>query len=168
MTQMTLMTGAERRRRWSNDERRQILEAALAPGAIIAEVGRRWDVSTSLIYKWRREELVAAQGSGFARVMLEDKAGSPAPQADGTITVELGGAHVRICSGASTTLAAAVLKALKARSRRPPASGSGSPPAPRTCATMRSEALCGVFDQDLSIFQLLQHDERVLSLERSA
>ena len=114
MTQMTLMTGAERRRRWSNDERRQILEAALAPGAIIAEVGRRWDVSTSLIYKWRREELVAAQGSGFARVMLEDKAGSPAPQADGTITVELGGAHVRICSGASTTLAAAVLKALKA------------------------------------------------------
>jgi len=28
--------------------------------------------------------------------------------------VELGGARVRICSGASTTLAAAVLKALKA------------------------------------------------------
>jgi hypothetical protein len=27
MIQMTLMAGAERRRRWRNDERRQILEA---------------------------------------------------------------------------------------------------------------------------------------------
>jgi transposase len=113
MTQMTLMTGAERRRRWSGDERRQILEAAMAPGAIVAEVGRRWDVSTSLIYKWRREELVAAQGSRFARVMLEDKADSSAPKADGTITVELGGARVRIGAGASAALAAAVMKALK-------------------------------------------------------
>ncbi len=111
---MTLMTGAERRRRWSGDERRQILEAALAPGAIIADVGRRWDVSTSLIYNWRREELVAAQGSGFARVMLEDNLGSPSPKVDGTITVELGGARIRICAGASTTLVAAVVKALKA------------------------------------------------------
>jgi hypothetical protein len=69
---------------------------------------------TSLIYKWRRGELVAAQDSGFARVMLEDKAGSPAPKADGMITVELGGARVRIGAGASAALAVAVMKALKA------------------------------------------------------
>jgi transposase len=53
MAQMTLITGAERRRRWSSEERRQILAEANAPGAIIAEVARRADVCTSLIYKWR-------------------------------------------------------------------------------------------------------------------
>ena len=110
---MTLITGAERHRRWSADERRQILAAARAPGAVVAEVGRRWDVSTSLIYKWRREERGASPASGFARVMLEDKSCSSAPKAEAAITVELSGARVQIGAGASATLAAAVLKALK-------------------------------------------------------
>ena len=114
MSQMTLITGAERRRRWSDGERRQILAAARAPGAIVAEVGRRWDVSTSLIYKWRREERGASPDSGFARVMLGGKTCSSAPKAEAAITVELGGASIRIGAGASATLAVAVLKALKA------------------------------------------------------
>jgi transposase len=50
MARMTLITGTERRRQWSFDERQQIVAAASAPGAVVAEVGRRWDVSTSLIY----------------------------------------------------------------------------------------------------------------------
>ena len=40
------MTGAERRRRWTTDEREQILAAANAPGAVVADVGRRWDICT--------------------------------------------------------------------------------------------------------------------------
>jgi transposase-like protein len=44
MPKVTLITGAERRRRWNADEREQILAAVNAPGAVVAEVGRRWDV----------------------------------------------------------------------------------------------------------------------------
>jgi transposase len=54
MTHMTLLTGPERRRRWSADDRGRILEASFTPGAVVADVARRFDVSTSLIYKWRR------------------------------------------------------------------------------------------------------------------
>ena len=114
MAQMTLITGAERRRRWSSEERRQILAEANAPGAIIAEVPRRADVCTSLIYKWRREERSLESGSGFSRVMLEDKAASSiaAPEV-APILVELGGAQVKIGASASASLIAATLRALR-------------------------------------------------------
>ena len=49
MSQITILNGPERRRRWHEDDRVRILEAAFAPGAAIAEVARRFDVSTSLI-----------------------------------------------------------------------------------------------------------------------
>jgi transposase len=55
MGRMTLMTGDERRRRWSDEERSRILAAIEEPGAVVAEVARRADICTSLAYKWRRE-----------------------------------------------------------------------------------------------------------------
>ena len=55
MGQITVMSGPERRRRWSHDERLQILRDAFSPGACVAEVARRYDVSTALIYIWRRK-----------------------------------------------------------------------------------------------------------------
>jgi transposase-like protein len=48
MSQMTLMTGPERRRRWSQHDRQRILSAAFAPGAVVADVSRQYEVSTSL------------------------------------------------------------------------------------------------------------------------
>ena len=114
MAQMTLITGAERRRRWSSDEREQILAAANAPGAVVAEVGRRWDVCTSLIYKWRREERHAARAFGFAPVIVEDKPHLAVREPEAaTITVEVGGARIAIGAGAPAALVAATLKALR-------------------------------------------------------
>ncbi|MCS0463666.1 MULTISPECIES: transposase [Rhizobium] len=46
MAQAILLTGRERRRRWSRDERAEILAAAFAPDGIVSEVARRFDVST--------------------------------------------------------------------------------------------------------------------------
>jgi len=43
MAQVILLTGRERRRRWSSDERRKILEAAFAPESNVSEVARRFD-----------------------------------------------------------------------------------------------------------------------------
>ena len=52
---MTVFSGPERRRRWSGEERLRILTEAFSPGAKVAGVARRHDVSTALIYTWRRK-----------------------------------------------------------------------------------------------------------------
>ena len=51
---MEILTGVERRRRWSSEEKLQILREASAPGASVAMVARRHDISRSQIYQWRR------------------------------------------------------------------------------------------------------------------
>lgn len=60
MGQVTVFSGPERRRRWSDEERLQIVAEAFAPGARVADVCRRHDVSSGLIYTWRRKLLDAA------------------------------------------------------------------------------------------------------------
>lgn len=49
-----ILVGPERRRRWSAEEKARIVAEASAPGATVAEVARRHDVSRNLIYSWRR------------------------------------------------------------------------------------------------------------------
>ncbi|MEQ6335732.1 transposase [Sphingobium sp. MK2] len=53
MGQITVMTGPERRRRWSDEERLQILSEAFAPGASVLAVAQRHDISTARIYTIR-------------------------------------------------------------------------------------------------------------------
>jgi len=59
MGQVTVFSGPERRRRWSDEERLQVLSEAFAPGVRVADVCRRHDISTGLIYTWRRKLLDA-------------------------------------------------------------------------------------------------------------
>jgi transposase len=117
---MTLITGGERRRRWSDEERARILAAVDEPGAVLAEVARREDVCTSLVYQWRREARAAANASGFAQVVVEDSprsstAAAPPTSAPelGAILVEMKGARIRIGANAPAALIAATLKALR-------------------------------------------------------
>ncbi|WP_430386352.1 IS66 family insertion sequence element accessory protein TnpB [Blastomonas fulva] len=55
MGQVTVFSGPERCRRWSDEERLRIVAEAFAPGARVADVCRRHDVSSGLIYTWRRK-----------------------------------------------------------------------------------------------------------------
>ena len=68
MAQVHVFTGPERRRRFSVEQKRAIVGAASAPGAVVSEIARRADICTSLIYRWRRE-LGLARG-GFAEVVV--------------------------------------------------------------------------------------------------
>jgi transposase len=120
MGQVTLISGRERRRRWSDEDRARILAAISAPGAVVAEIARREDICTSLVYKWRRETRRATRRVEFAPVVVEAAAAVPpgpssrsAGEAE-IITVELNEARVRIGAGASAALVAATLKALRA------------------------------------------------------
>ena len=67
MGHVTVFSGPERRRRWSDEERLQILADAFAPGARVADACRRHDVSTGLVYTWRRK-LVDASADKEAEV----------------------------------------------------------------------------------------------------
>jgi len=47
MGQVTVYSGVERRRQWSVEQKRSLVEAAFAPGMVVAEVARAADVRSS-------------------------------------------------------------------------------------------------------------------------
>ena len=117
MGHVTLLTGPERHRRWSNEERREIVSAAFAPGASVAEVARRFEIATSLIYKWRQQNRATESGTSFVpAVVAAEPAQLPAtaPSDGATIVVELpGGIRVKIGAAAGAALVTATLRALR-------------------------------------------------------
>jgi transposase-like protein len=68
MASMQIITGRERRRSWSEEQKRALVSAAFAPGAIVADIARRADVCAGQIYRWR-QELRSAAG-GFSEVVV--------------------------------------------------------------------------------------------------
>jgi transposase len=116
MAHVTLMTGPERRRRWGLDDRRQILMAAFAPGAIVADVSRQFEISTSLIYKWRREVTAARAEDQFvpAVIVAGQRDAECAARPEPAIVVELAsGARVTIGAAATVSMVSAALRALR-------------------------------------------------------
>ncbi len=113
MGHAVLLTGPERRRRWSLEDRAQILAEAFAPGAVVSEVARRFEISTGLIYTWRRQTLVQEAGPAFVPAKLVEvphngDATEPAMCVDFP-----SGVKVRIGPAAPSELAAAIMRALK-------------------------------------------------------
>ncbi|MBV8889625.1 MAG: transposase [Alphaproteobacteria bacterium] len=113
------MTGVERRRRWSDDEKRAIVAESFAPGAVVAEVARRAEVSPGQIYRWRQEVRAAIAGFALLLIAAPEAAESTAgPRYDGEPAIELefaGKIIVRIPRSIPAELAAAVVKALSRR-----------------------------------------------------
>jgi Transposase/leucine-zipper of insertion element IS481 len=52
---LEIITGTERRRRWGVEEKLRIVAESPQPGATVAEIARRHEVSHSLIWAWRRQ-----------------------------------------------------------------------------------------------------------------
>jgi len=131
MSQVHIIAGPERRRRWSEEQKRAIVAAAFAPGAVVSEVAGRADICTSLIYRWRRQ--FGSAPDGFAEVMVAPvghgggelrgrsaaspvETGRPALADAPSIEVAFTGrSHVRIPASIPPDLAAAVIKALIGR-----------------------------------------------------
>jgi transposase len=116
MARYQLISGPERRRRWSEAQKRAVVAAAFAPGAIVSEVARRADIYPGQIYRWRRDLSGSLGGTGFAEVVLTAATGeeSVAPRIEMAIEVEFGGVTcLRIPPSAPPELAAAVVRALR-------------------------------------------------------
>ena len=112
MARIEVLTGRERRRRWSEDQKRAVVSAAFAPGAVVSDVARRADVCPGQIYRWRRG-LDGMAESGFAAVIVSPR-GDDAPRFPGeAIEVELSAARVRIPVSTPPALAAAIVGALR-------------------------------------------------------
>lgn len=113
MSKVTILTGPERRRRWSAQERAQILAEAAVPGVRLADVARRYDVSRSRIYEWRREAQMLVQGQ-FVPVRVEAAQACHDAADDAVITLDLGdGRSLKISASASPALVTAALQALR-------------------------------------------------------
>jgi len=113
---MEIFTGPERRRSWSEEQKRAIVDAAFAPGAIVADVARRATVCAGQIYRWRQE--LGHAGSGFSQVVIAamDDGGNGWGALDRAPAIEVelsGAARLRIPALTPPELAAAVVRALR-------------------------------------------------------
>ena len=113
MSGVEILAGPERRRRWSVEQKREIVAAAFGPGAVVRDVARRADVTPSLIYRWRRDLRAA---TGFAQVVVAPGGDRVVMPSAAAIEIEFSGSsRVRIAASVPPALAAAVVAALARR-----------------------------------------------------
>ena len=119
-----VLTGPERRRRWSAQEKARIVAEASVPGAVVSDVARRWQVCAQQVFGWRRQARLDGVGqprsherieTAFVPIVTDVAPASPraAAPALATIEVRLAGAVVRVASGTDATLLTAVLRAVR-------------------------------------------------------
>ena len=125
-----VLSGPERRRRWSIEEKARIVAESLAPGAVSGVVARRYDIHPNQLCGWRRELRLArtatVPASGFVPVMVA--AAPMAPMAieappnvgdrllGGQIEIVLGLATVRVPPSADMATLRGVLDAVRSLS----------------------------------------------------
>jgi transposase len=112
MSSITVLSGPERRRRWSTEQRAQIVEESFRPGASVATLSRRHDVHPSLIYAWRRE---SRHGSGREVELVPVTVASEKKPVvgGGVIEIDLGkGVRLRVDCAVDEAALGRVLRAL--------------------------------------------------------
>ena len=131
-----VITGVERRRKWSAQEKAAIVAESMAEGAVVSEVARRHGLSPQQLFGWRASMRDAVKGPSpssdamlaFIPAMLENTPPSPdapaLPAVVGTgvagrdavpIEIALGGFIVRVRGDADPRALMMVLKALRGR-----------------------------------------------------
>jgi transposase len=121
----TVLSGPERRRRWTSAEKLRIVEESLAGVASVAGVARQHDVHPNLLHSWRRQARtgtlvsVAAGGCRFTPVTVAPDGDVIGPTRSGAaaapaIEVVLrNGRVLRLPVGVSPALAVALADALE-------------------------------------------------------
>jgi transposase len=110
----------ERRRRWTAEQKAEIVSEMLEPGAVAKRVAERHGISTGLLFTWRRQLRAASipMSPGFMPVQIAGVAPAlPATAARaieaGVVEIELpSGTRVRAGAGTDPRLVRAVLSVL--------------------------------------------------------
>jgi len=135
-----VITGGERRRRWTAEQKRDIAGESLQPGTSPVMVARKYGISSGLLYTWRQQLLCGALGavidtkqrfvrvdvvSGLPQLEATTPAAvelvppatplaSPTSEPDGWIEIMLsGGAKVRVDAQVNEDALRRVLAALE-------------------------------------------------------
>jgi len=81
MTSVTVLSGGERRRRWTTAEKLRLVADSLSAGLSVAEFARRHDVHPNLLHVWRRQaqtgelSVAPAGEAGFVAVSIAGEGG---------------------------------------------------------------------------------------------
>jgi transposase len=97
-----VLSEPERRRRWSVEQKLEMVAEMMRPGASASRVARRHRITTGLLYTWRRQAVkgelslapVAATASAFVPIHVTDEGASVSAKPsenDGAMVIELGG-----------------------------------------------------------------------------
>jgi transposase len=118
---MEIRTGVIRHRRWTDEEKGRIVAEAIAPGAVIAEVARRHDLTPQHLSNWIRAAkeghfaLPAEAGPAFVPVVVEAEAPKKAAprERSSAIVIMIGDVRVRVPGGVEARTVEAVLRAVR-------------------------------------------------------
>ena len=134
-----ILTGPERRRRWSDEEKLQLVSEACQPGNSVSQVARQRGISASQLFGWRRQALAkglitdnrsapsSAPALTFSPIEVVEEEARPdareevrparrrkAARTSGTIEIALkSGDQVRVEGSADVGLVARIISALR-------------------------------------------------------
>jgi transposase len=134
---VTVLSGPERRRRWTTAEKLRIVEESEAPGVVANDIARRYDIHPHQLHKWRQDwrrgrlgpglgpQLASGSVAQFVPVAVSPsahgttaskntavaaEAGSRGSPAAGTIEMEFAnGSRMRVIGAVDSALLAAAL-----------------------------------------------------------
>ena len=119
-----IQVGAGRRRRWSDEVKGRVVAESYAPGAVVSEVARRHGISPQHLFVWRKAArsgvltLPADEAPLFVPMVTELRGSGPGTEAaarsSAMISIEIGGAVVRVAVGADPAWLRDVLRAVRA------------------------------------------------------
>ena len=130
-----LITGRQRRRRWTAEEKARIVSESFEADANISDVARRHGVARGLLTIWRRQVSSGGRGQepgqSFAAVKIDTvamvsndargysaepdamAAALPAVRSRGRIEIDVAGARIRVENGVDYATLAMVLAAVR-------------------------------------------------------
>jgi transposase len=134
-----IITGPERRRRWSDEEKLQLVSEACRPGHSVSQVARQRGINASQLFGWRRQALAkglitdnrsapsAAPALAFSPVEIAEEPATPdsgeevrparrrkATRTSGTIEIDLkNGDRVRVEGCTDAGLVARIISVLR-------------------------------------------------------
>ena len=131
-----VLTGPERRRRWSTEDKERIVAESYSGDDSVSRIARRHGLLPQQLFTWRRDARRTAVAPAFAAVALARRKAQP-PEAKPAVLparaarsgrpktigsavammeIEAGGIRVRVLRGADSATVAAIVRALKATS----------------------------------------------------
>ena len=132
LQRVEVITGVERRREWTDEEKLAIIAESCQDGAVISEVARRHGLRPQQLFTWRNgfrkreaaRRLCGGASGGtpaFAPVMIADERPAVAPvetpaviAGAAPIEIVLGGATIRLHGGVDAKALTVVLHAVRA------------------------------------------------------